>query len=528
MIKIKQLLVFTSLILLNAGCSESNVYDQKLNSLYANSSSIVATHDSGTYSNDTLLVSFSVPQKTSLLLIYKNDTISSENGYIEISISNSPGELSQIPSSPKNYKKYAHSWNPPIEKTSSFHQVKVLHIKSEMVDSLICNYILGAKAKDELPIANFLIDPQWMFSQDTGCYVPGNSINTENESGSGNYYKFKKRKQPGKIQIIDQNQEYLNGTFDWRIHGYMTPKAPQKSLLFYLKENSNISTLLGLEHQVDKIILRSSYSGWGTEIFVDGFISAVCKNLNLDLMAYHPIKVYLNGEYWGIHGLRERIDLKAIASKYGLKKKNLLDADDKGLSKEINEYGELKVLYDQIKANPNFSYQEIQNSFDMTSLVDWLIVEMFFQNGDWPGNNTFFWKSKNGNDKWKCILIDMDACIDIPDYSMFEHAIEQNPKSTGKVFVTYLFNQKEFVLAFKKRAEYLLDNDFSATQLMTVFESFEDLFKPAIEEHYNRWGDTEGLSKYNSGTSIIRAFCKNRQSYFRSNLDKYIKSKSFL
>ena len=307
----------------------------------------------------------------------------------------------------------------------------------------------------------------------------------------------------------------------------MTPKTPQKSLRIYLKKKTKIKKLLELDHKVDKIILRSSYSGWGTKIFIDGFIADACKELNLDVMAYKPIKVYLNGEYWGIHGLRERIDLNAIANKYNLKKKNLLDADDKGYSTDIKEFGELKVLFDQIKSNSDYPYDSIQNNFDMPSLIDWLATEMFFQNNDWPGNNTFFWKQHNENDKWKCALIDMDACIGYPKDNMFEYAIEKKPTALGKIFVTYLFNQKEFVLAFKKRAEYLLNNDFSTTQLMVKLKTYKNIFEPVIAEHYSRWGDPDGVSKYNEGISKIQTFCEQRQSYFQSNLDKFIKSKSF-
>jgi len=529
MIKLKLALVVIILILLSISCQETKIENQKFSSLYCTPSSIIASYNPGTYSNDTLALSFSTSDASSLLIIYKNDTIVSENEVAKVAIYNSVGKLSRIPTSSKNYKKYAHNWNPPIGIPSSFHQIKVLKIKNEIIiDSLIGNYILGAGTNDELPIANFQVNPEWMFSSDTGCYVPGISIDANNESGSGNYYKFKKRKQPATIQIIDQNQEYLNGTFNWRIHGYMTPKAPQKSLLVYLKETTNVSTLLDLNHKADKIILRSSYSGWGTKIFVDGFIADACKNLNLDVMAYHPIKVYINGEYWGIQGLRERIDLKAIASKHDFKKKNLIVADDKGFSNETNEYGELKVLFDHIKANPNYSYENIKNSFDMISLIDWLATEMFFQNNDWPGNNTFFWKSKkNRKDKWKCILIDMDACIGYPKDNMFEYAIEKKPTALGKIFVTYLFNQKEFVLAFKKRAEYLLNDDFSTTQLMIKLKAYKNVFEPVIAEHYSRWGDPDGVSKYNKGISKIETFCEQRQSYFRSNLDKFIVSKSF-
>ena len=68
------------------------------------------------------------------------------------------------------------------------------------------------------------------------------------------------------------------------------------------------------------------------------------KILNLDVMAYRPAKVYLNKEYWGIHGLRERLDIKAIASKYGVKSKKIIDADDKGYSYKDGSFGDLNTM----------------------------------------------------------------------------------------------------------------------------------------------------------------------------------------
>lgn len=524
----KQLITIISIALVCVSCQEDSVKNQKFSSLFSNSSSINASYSSGTYSNDSLTINFSSLEAGSLVAIYQEDSIFSKSEAIELTIANLSGELSQIPSSSGEYIHYNHGWQKPIGKASSFHQVKILQINEGIItDSLIGNYILGAKKLDKLPIANFQADREWLFNSDSGCYVSGNSFDINNENASGNYYKFKKRKQQGSLQVLDAKHEYVNGVFPWRIHGLMTPKAPQKSLRFYLQKPTKVNALLDVRHEVDKIILRSAYSGWGTELFVDGFIATACKDLNVDVMAYTPVKVYLNGEYWGIHGLRERMDLKAIANKYGIKKKKLIEADDKGYSSEDKKFGELNVLFERIKTDPNYSYDSVVSYFEMSSLIDWLIIEMFFQNGDWPSNNTFFWKQKGKNHKWKCVLIDMDASVGHPEDSMFESAIDNNSKSLGKLFVAYLFNQKPFVDAFTKRALYLIENDFSSNRLLNTFTSYKVLFEPAVEEHFDRWGDNEGLGKYNKGINRIQTFCEQRQDYFQYNLNEFIKSKSF-
>jgi hypothetical protein len=160
-----------------------------------------------------------------------------------------------------------------------------------------------------------------------------------------------------RLKYLTKSEIFLKGSFPFRIHGYITPLAPQKSLRFYINQKNKVNTLLEVNHEIDKIILRSSFSGWGNEIFVDGWISKICENLNVDVMSYKPVLVYLNGEYWGIHGLRERMDLKAISNKYKIKEKKLIDADDKGYSKKKG-YGDLNSLLLEIKKNPKTNYEE--------------------------------------------------------------------------------------------------------------------------------------------------------------------------
>ena len=508
-------------LLILYSCSIEQKDKDFFNPLYSNSSKINSSYKSGTYSKDSLRLSYSFYNAKSMLLVYNKDSLIAEGDSIDITIRNLEKRLSKIPTACKNYKEYANNWNAPINELSSFHQVKIYAFnENDIVDSLEANYVLGVINKDNFPIVNLNIDEKLFFSSDSGCYVPGDSFDENNDQNTGNYYLFKQRKQIASIQIIDNNKQYLNGEFLCRIHGYITPLAPQKSLRFYLKKDTKINKLLKLNHEVDKIILRSSYSGWGSEIFLDGWIADVCRNLNIDVMTYKGVKVYLNGEYWGIHGLRERLDLKAIANKYKLKKKKIIDADDKGFSK-TEKYGDLNTLLLKIKANPNYSYESVIQHFNQASLVDWLAIELFFQNTDWPCNNTFYWKKTNQNKKWNCVLIDMDACVGKPKTNMFHFAVKDRSPSLGGVLITYLLKQKEFQVVFKERVEYLLQNDFSTERLMQKFIYYENLFNPAIKEHYDRWNSIDGLDKYKKALKRIKGFCENRQYYFKQNMNEF-------
>ena len=85
----------------------------------------------------------------------------------------------------------------------------------------------------------------------------------------------------------------------------------------------------------------------------------------------------------------------------------------------------------------------------MKSLVDWIIVELFFQNTDWPCNNTFFWKKKKKSGEWRAVLIDMDACVGNPKFNMFDFATKDRSPLLGGELVTFLLNQPDFQKLFK-------------------------------------------------------------------------------
>ena len=486
-----------------------------------NSTNFKSNFSSGIYSKDSIILEFSCEDKSLLKLICGNDTVISKE-YIQYKLRNLKPKLMYIPTASKKYSSYTNSWFEPKGSFSSLQKIKLYQIQENLIlDSMVFNYILGAHSESEIPIVNLTIDPEDLFSPDSGCYVPGNSFIKKKDQITGNFYKYKRRKQKSHIEIINKENTFLSGNYDFRIHGYITPLAPQKSLRFYLKEKNLLNQLLEVNHNVDKIILRSSYSGWGNEIFTDGFIANICKNLNVDIMSYHPVITYINGEYWGIHGLRERMDLKAISNKYQIKKKKIIDADDKGYSKKKG-YGKLNVLLKLLKENPNVSYQKVAKKFKMKSLIDWLIVELFFQNTDWPCNNTFFWKKKKK--KWNCVLIDMDACIGSAKFNMFNFVLKDRSPALGGVLISYLLKQKEFITLFISRANFLMENDLSPKNLELQFLDMKKQFSPIVKEHYRRWNNKNGFINYNKALLRIELFCKNRSFHFKKNMNDFFNS----
>ena len=210
------------------GCDSSDNEICKYANLYSSNSSIVPTISSGVYNSEFLDLEFKGSGATNMVCVYNKDTVETAGSTIGLKIGLDELKVSLIPSAAKVYRQYSNTWHSPKGKLSSFHNVKVFQYNEGiLIDSIACSYILGSSSKDELPVVSLSVEEEFLFSQDSGSYVPGKSFNPDDEYNSGNYYLFKRRKQPVDIQILDSANEYLNDNLFFRTHGYITPVAPQ-------------------------------------------------------------------------------------------------------------------------------------------------------------------------------------------------------------------------------------------------------------------------------------------------------------
>jgi hypothetical protein len=51
----------------------------------------------------------------------------------------------------------------------------------------------------------------------------------------------------------------------------------------------------------------------------DAYVHTICKHNHFDTQDYQPIILFLNGEFWGIHNIREKYNYGFFNRKYGLK-----------------------------------------------------------------------------------------------------------------------------------------------------------------------------------------------------------------
>ena len=108
-------------------------------------------------------------------------------------------------------------------------------------------------------------------------------------------------------------------------------------------------------------------------------------------MYKRPI-VYLDGSYWGIHNLRERIDRHHLASHHSVAPDEV-DLLQNGIrAGDMEHWKRLEQLFNGPSEKPAEWMPVLEPFIDLDNLFDYVTAEVFLDNRDWPLNNEQQWR----------------------------------------------------------------------------------------------------------------------------------------
>ncbi|MBN1672450.1 MAG: lamin tail domain-containing protein [Kiritimatiellae bacterium] len=104
--------------------------------------------------------------------------------------------------------------------------------------------------------------------------------------------------------------------------------------------------------------------------------------------------LYINGLYWGVYNACERPDHSYFAGYFGGEKENWFACNHGYERGDLPINGD-STRFDALRANAaSWSYAQLCEYLDTAEWSDYLILQFFDGNGDWPGNN---WYAGNPN-----------------------------------------------------------------------------------------------------------------------------------
>ena len=398
--------------------------------------------------------------------------------------------------------------------------------------------------KYKLPVISISTDKKNLYSNENGLFIAGDNVKAS-KINSGNYFKRGKNfEREVYFQYFDKHGKlYFELDIGMRIHGGITRRNPQKSLKFYSRQEygeTKINLPFLAEKGVNRFILESMQeSGGGQALIEDVVAQEIVKGLGLEQQKFQAVIVFINGEYWGLHTIRDRIDENYLSYKFNLHKDSfdIIDGNPSTAYESIHgENSEYINLISFIKENDlsiNRNYLHIISKIDIDNFIDYYSVEIFFANNDWPIHNIKIWRKKN--DKWRFLLYDLDGGFTSNNrnhtFDMFSRlSNEVNCGSCGNspdatLLFRSLMRNKKFNQKFDARYNEIIKQYMNPDRTLAIVDSITRIYHTNMQNHINRWRYPWSL-KHHWKRDIeknIKEFLKNREEYTLKNLDKYIK-----
>lgn len=375
-------------------------------------------------------------------------------------------------------------------------------------------------------------------------------------------------RQTGMLEVFSADGERRGSSYvELAISGHGSSGWAMKSMRVYYKSANN--TAVGTDGDLNydlfdgyardneghaitdfsRLLLRNSGNDCMNSFIRDAYMQRVCRDMDVHTMAYAPVLLFINGEFWGVYNARERYSPEYVESHYGVNKDNvaLVESDYDalvlggnpgapfipmdGTQEDADEFNQLVDYIRTHDLSVDEHYQYVADRLDVNSFMDMYVARLFFSARDWPENNIKVFKNRDANDpsgmdtKWYFTLLDMDMGI---SFFTDGNNTQENANffgwidSTGTVIGTIMHNlcknqgfKQQFLTRFATVVNEVLTPEFMTEELDIITEQRE----PLVKLQTMRWGASE--SAYRTSVSNMYRFVQNRKDYVINQLCAY-------
>lgn len=516
------------------------------------SNGIYASHPSGFYNTNIQLTLTSSNSSHKIYYTLNGETPTSNSLLYTTpitftNISDSPHTYSSIPTTPLEgpYQLDDFIWYEP-NKVYKSNIIRFASFDNGELQSDVFSrtYFIDPEIENRytFPIVSLITDSLNLFDYERGIYIPGKRFDEIgfNWWPEGNYHnrgaEWERELhlsffQPNGILAFETNA-------GMRMRGYGSASAPQKSFGLYFRSEYGISTLnypvfdTSNTNKYKRLIFRNSGNDVLHTHFRDALLQNILKSTSLELQNFQASILFLNGEYWGIHNIREKYDKYYFKHHYNISENDINILGICGSEEEGSNTSYINLLNYLIAHDLSIeeNYKSVANQIDIENFIDFQIAEIYFANYDWPCNNYKIWKSNSPESKWRFLIYDLDLSFGFDKNSTsetnsLEHATSLDNEwphcECSNILFRSLLKNESFKQEFIERFTYHLNNTFDVDSILNLINDYENLFKPEIQEHIDRWNYPTTLENWTEEIAVLRNFAKERPCYISKHLKQF-------
>ena len=252
--------------------------------------------------------------------------------------------------------------------------------------------------------------------------------------------------------------------------------------------------------------------------------------LYVDGQAWRPVHVFLNGSYYAVLNMREPNNKHFAYANYGIDT-DLMDqfemSPDSGYVQMEGTKEAFNRLYDlSYDAANNEVYEQIKNLIDVDEFINYMAVQLYLCNWDWPQNNVKGFRDQ-ADGKFHFVLFDLDGAFSVDNpfsgfmgkqYYTFDKLRGEDGYGNslwgnqrwGEIELVTLFDNLTKQPAFRKQ--------FVDAFCLVAYSVFEPSRSRAIINEMNTILTNAGVNSSNTASTIINNLSSSRQTNMTNRL----------
>ncbi len=273
------------------------------------------------------------------------------------------------------------------------------------------------------------------------------------------------------------------------------------------------------------LIVRSGSQDYKSTMIRDELGTSIVDGVtNLDVQAYKAVILYINGKYWGVYFLREKVDEEFVSNHYNVSpvKTNIIRVDNDITYGTSADYNKLLNYVRNNSLSKAANYNYVKERVDIDSLIDFWIAEVWTTNNDIV-NQRYFSNPNVENGKWNYIFYDLDYAFYNESINYFNFMTDPdgvgNPVKYNNTLIRALMKSKEFKERFVERLSYNLNNVWTKKRINDKMNILYNTILPEMPRNQERWGFTMNLWK--EELDELKDYINDRNEYLLKQIKSY-------
>ncbi len=358
----------------------------------------------------------------------------------------------------------------------------------------------------------------------------------------------------GHFEYFEADGQFIDGNFgDFNKHGNDSWSYPQRGVDFVSRDDYGYKRRL--EHKFfntsdrtrfRRLMVKAAandnfpFEEGGAHIR-DSYIQTLSQlaGLDLDERSSTNILVFLNGQYWGVYDLRERVDDNNFTNHYYGQDYTFRDSDiylqflktwggteaQFGNQPALNDWVSLRQYVQNNNMGDPEHHQNLNSLLNIESLIDYFVINSYVVSRDWLNYNTGWWRGLDPAGlarEWRYILWDQEAALGhYTDFTGLPNAtatappcqVENLTAGDGHTNIISKLIQENPEVRQKYVTRYvdLLNTHFSAANAIAVLDSMVANIAPEMPRHMMRWGGD--MTTWQTNVQAVRDFLTERYDY---------------